>query len=481
MSVALDRNTKIFIGLGIILFLLVLREAILIPLTHDEYSTIMVSYQSLWDIITYKDPIPNNHILNTLLLKLNIVTFGDQLFTNRIHNVLSFIPYFVFTVLLAKRLTNSMLLQSALVCMMTLQPFLLDFFSVTRGYGLSVCFQVISIYYAVSYIQDIKSKFYFKSIVFGAIAVLANFTLLNYFLPLIAITFFFSFKNHFDNQKRTFKLESSFSVVIVILLGLVCYLPFSKMVSTNQFVFWSSNNFYNDTIVPLLSSLKSGVFYFKWNEGIFSIVFLSLIGILFAISLIFSKEKLWKDKIFQFSLLILFITILYNNVQFYLINVPFLNARTSLFFIPLVALFIFSILNHLYINHLNSGKIISMVIILLCAQHFARGYNGRVNYEWYFNQNTYEVLDELMYEINSKNLTKPVLLDCHWFYHPSLTYHINQKYRGVIALVPYHKETNPKSEALFYYSEPGEADLLSENYTRIKEFSGTYSILWKKK
>ncbi len=93
----------------------------------------------------------------------------------------------------------------------------------------------------------------------------------------------------------------------------------------------------------------------------------------------------------------------------------------------------------------------------------------------------YEVLDELIYEINSKNLTKPVLLDCHWFYHPSLTYHINQKYRGVIDLVPYHKETNPKSEALFYYSEPGDADLLSENYSRIKEFAGTYSILWKKK
>ncbi|MCB0659608.1 MAG: hypothetical protein KDC04_01655, partial [Saprospiraceae bacterium] len=75
----------------------------------------------------------------------------------------------------------------------------------------------------------------------------------------------------------------------------------------------------------------------------------------------------------------------------------------------------------------------------------------------------------------------PVTLDCHWFYHPSLTYHINQKYRGLIELTPYHKETDQNSNAMFYYSDPSETELLSKNYDKVKEFSGSYSILWQKK
>ncbi|MGB4958044.1 MAG: hypothetical protein WBO36_01145, partial [Saprospiraceae bacterium] len=106
---------------------------------------------------------------------------------------------------------------------------------------------------------------------------------------------------------------------------------------------------------------------------------------------------------------------------------------------------------------------------------------GRVNFEWYFNQSTYEVLEEINYQIHIKNLQKPVKLDCHWFYHPSLTYHIQQKYRGIIELSPYHKDTNPESEAIFYYSEPNEESLLNSNYEKLKEFNGTSSILWIRK
>ncbi|MBK7806196.1 MAG: hypothetical protein IPJ51_07855 [Saprospiraceae bacterium] len=214
---------------------------------------------------------------------------------------------------------------------------------------------------------------------------------------------------------------------------------------------------------------------------VYALVFLGLIFSLFLMVLVLSNKKIFKDDLFRFSFFLLFLVIIYNNLQFYVAKVPFLNSRTALFFVPLVALFVFSQINVLYTHSKKYGTAISIVLILFCTQHFARGYNGRVNYEWYFNQNTYEVLDELMFQINSNNLSKPVLLDCHWFYHPSLTYHINQKYRGIIELLPYHKETNKSSNAIFYYSEPGEADVLSENFIRIKEFSGSHSILWKHK
>lgn len=476
-----DKDSKLFISLGLVLFFLIVREAILIPLTHDEYSTIMVSYQSLFDIVTYKDPIPNNHILNTLLLKLNIITFGDHLFSNRLHNVLSFLIYYYFAVLIAKKLSSNNVLQLLFVSMIVFQPYLLDFFCVTRGYCLSVSLQLVSLYYALIYYNENTSKSLYYSMFFGAMSVLANFTLLNYYLPLCGVLVIYSF---ISNRKINFKkLRNEIGAIFMIslILGMICYLPFSKMVSTNQFVFWSSNNFYSDTIVPLFQSLRSGISYLNIDPKNFAVGFLIFV-FTFQI-LIFALEgtKIFKNSSYLFSTLLLLSVITYNNLQFYIANIPFLNARTSLFFIPIVGLYIFSLFNILYKNHQFIGKVLSISLIFLCAQHFIRGYNGRANHEWYFNQSTYKVLDEIIFLVESNNLQKPVKVDCHWFYHPSLTYHIDQKYRGILELLPYHKDVNPESTATFYYSEPNEVDILSPKFDKIKEFSGNYSFLLKHK
>ena len=145
----IDFEIKLFSLIGLFIFFLVTKEAYTVPLTHDEYNTIACSQTSFWDIVTYKDPVPNNHILNTLFIKLNIALFGDHLFTNRLHNFLFFIPFFIYLVLSASLLFKDIWLRIGLVCLIVLQPFLLDFFAVTRGYGLCISFQMISIYYFI--------------------------------------------------------------------------------------------------------------------------------------------------------------------------------------------------------------------------------------------------------------------------------------------------------------------------------------------
>lgn len=204
-----DKGFKWFLGVGLVLFFLIIREAIFLPLTHDEYSTILVSYQPLWDIITYKDPIPNNHILNTILLKCNIIIFGDHLFSNRLHNILSFIPYFVYSVLIARKFSTDIILSMMFVLMVNFQPFVLDFYSVTRGYGLSIAFQMASLYYALEYISNSQSKQFGLALLFGAIGVMANFTLLNFYLPLLGLLVLFSFKRN-GNQKKIALKKNSF-------------------------------------------------------------------------------------------------------------------------------------------------------------------------------------------------------------------------------------------------------------------------------
>ena len=76
------------------------------------------------------------------------------------------------------------------VLMVNFQLFVLDFFCVTRGYGLSIAFQMASLYYALEYISNSHSKQFGFSFAFGAIGVMANFTLLNFTFRYLVYLYF---------------------------------------------------------------------------------------------------------------------------------------------------------------------------------------------------------------------------------------------------------------------------------------------------
>ena len=78
-----------------IIFLLVLYKVVNVPVVKDEWETpVRYINHSVWEIIMYTTNSPNNHILNTLLVKFFVFLFGsrDQLII-RLPNLLSFIVY----------------------------------------------------------------------------------------------------------------------------------------------------------------------------------------------------------------------------------------------------------------------------------------------------------------------------------------------------------------------------------------------------
>ena len=123
-----------------------------IPLTHDE----CVSYQqysvhSTFQIITYTkvSTIPNNHILNTLFIKaINTLSFGSATWLLRFHIWLSYIMLFIFSVLIVKEMNIRWLVVPAVV-LLNFNPYMLEFFSLARGYGLAISCMLGSMYYFV--------------------------------------------------------------------------------------------------------------------------------------------------------------------------------------------------------------------------------------------------------------------------------------------------------------------------------------------
>jgi hypothetical protein len=227
-------------------------------------------------------------------------------------------------------------------------------------------------------------------------------------------------------------------------------------------------------------SLRAGTEYFGWTNDQYYNIIISFIA-----TGLFMSILLWKKhsdkKIFKYVLYLFCLVILYNHIQFWLANVPFLNARTALFFIPLLGVLICLGLD----AFLNFNKVFGLMLILfigiISIQHFIRGFNGNATFEWYNDVDTYKVLKDMNEIIINENISKPVKLNCHWIFHPTLSYHIEHNYKDVFELIPYHKEVQLKTNAKFYFTSSDEESTLSNEFYRINEYGSGSRLLMRAK
>ena len=251
--------------------------------------------------------------------------------------MLSFIPFFIFTILIVRQLIDEKWVRLSIIFALCLQPFLLDFFAVSRGYGLSVSFEMISLFFFFRRLRSFEYRDLFLCALFGAIGVYANFTLLNFYLPLLALLGLHIILSKKEQKTRQTIIDFTTLFVISAVLGALCYLPFFKMVATEQFVYWSSNGFLQDTAKAPHHRTKIGR---RILDGATKMCMPSSSGSHCADNRCWCDffQNLKEKKYFLYSLALLLLVIIYNNVQFYVMNVPFLNARTALFFLPLVVI-----------------------------------------------------------------------------------------------------------------------------------------------
>ena len=453
-------------------FIYILVRAIKIPITHDEAGTILnFSTQSVWDIISYKDPIPNNHLLNTLLIKFSTGLFGMNELSCRLPNLVGGVLYLLGSFRLSFLLFRTPVLRLCFLILMIANPFVIEFFALARGYGLSVGFMLVSIYFLLQR----KEKNLYTSILLAAIAVYTNLTQLNYLAPLIILVIYLAIKQHF--------FKSNFILItagILLLLGVMLAVPVYKMVKTDQFIYWGNTGFWNETFLPLLKSSIQGEGYFsQWTVQIF----IALI----CFSVFFTIIKSWhgwsskKDNFSDALLLncIFFGALLYNIMQHYLFNIPFLNARTSIFFYPLFVLALSSSIAE--VGTIYYKKPLYVFYILTASfglVHISRTYNLHSAFEWWYDGDNKKVINRLI----DSDVSKPVRLKCNWIFQPSLTFYTKGMNQKLIMPPPYVKTIDTSELADYYYITSDDLnDWFRKNYNIDTSFAWNTRYLMKKK
>jgi hypothetical protein len=85
-------------------------------------------------------PLPNNHVLNSLLIWLSTHVFGLSDLTVRIPALLGAALYILIAYFLCRAITGRFALQFATLICLVYNPFVLDFFAAARGYSLANAF-----------------------------------------------------------------------------------------------------------------------------------------------------------------------------------------------------------------------------------------------------------------------------------------------------------------------------------------------------
>jgi hypothetical protein len=462
-------------GLSVLFLVYVALRAWLLPITVDESSTVFNHVPRLvFDTLTFeKEANPNNHILNTLLIKLFTGIFGWR------HEIVR-LPVFIGACLyawassqLVCKLSDNSWVRIFALLMLFGNPFLLEFFSLARGYGLAAGLMTVALWQGWRFLTSNDGKALRLAFLFASLAVYANFTLLVFFAPFVSILLLASWQ--LNAGFRDFWRISRPALITVGVFVLLWITPLKRLSKDSELLNWTAlGSFYNSMKGSIRSAINSNAHTGELADNVLTpAVFLGAI-----IIILIGLWRWWKNG-FQFSrdprvylVLVLLGVCVTNIVQVYLTRTPYLQARLALFYWPLFALALGSAAG--WVREYHGQKKMWILMAPLLALFFintVRTANLHTTYEWYHDSSTFVVLDYLKELHTKEGRTEPFTIDTEWFMQNSIMFHMEKGHYGyekAVKLVPYHNRRPPTRETDFFYAV---------DYDYVKEILDSYDIV----
>jgi hypothetical protein len=395
-------NIILFSIAGLFLVYTTLR-AYLMSITWDEAAT-YIEYVRNGKIIlnTYDFMSANNHILNTFLMVVFTKAFGVSEFVMRIPSLMAHVLFLFYSLLLLKNLGNKWLVIAAFI-IVNANPYLLDFFSVARGYGLSIGLMMTSIYYFyLFHVREEKGRYATITIFTGGVAVIANFVLLNYCLVvfglIVLLSIYFSSlsdKSSLDKAKSAIRMLAVPTLLMLILLLFVIPITM-QLKDVGALFFGGEEGFWKSTVNTIIdrSFYELGYNYLfqrltKW------FIIIVLISATVLVVFRFLKKKMESIALFLMSLLLLIgLCSLSTVIQRFVFGTPYLLDRTALFLMVLFSL-IFVFFIGVLAKEKKSFMWISCISAIPVLIHLFWAFNLTYVLEWKPDADTKEMLEDL--------------------------------------------------------------------------------------
>ncbi|MCC6371716.1 MAG: hypothetical protein IT236_11975 [Bacteroidia bacterium] len=366
-----------------LVFVLVFLRCWQVPMAHDEVATFNFYIQpgNFIPFLSHVDAM--GHFLSTATAWLSFKVFGSSALALRLPVLLSFLVL-VFAVFKLNNLFTSTVPKIILTFAFIFSYNFISFFSLCRGYGMSMAFLMLALFYFYSYARHFSFRHLAKFVGFSQLALSANLTLVFVLLITTGILVALQLKN---------KLFFTFRNIILLVIHLALI------------GFWVKFAFFLQ---------DSGALYYGGGDSYWTVTFLSLIELmtlkntlvtlvvvlLFGIMLAYFIKRIIADKlefIFTNRFALSFISLVVLMIAFYLLkklfHVNYPEDRAGLFF------YAFFILSLCYlVNELKRPLSLAFLAVpLFFVIQLAFSYNTRVH-PW----RIYETIPQRFYDLVSK-------------------------------------------------------------------------------
>ncbi|GAB4133964.1 MAG: hypothetical protein Fur0041_06610 [Bacteroidia bacterium] len=313
----------------------------------------------------------NNHLLNTWLTKIAYFIFGYREWHLRLPNVLSFLLYAWAAVKVSRKCSSDGVLRLSFLGLLFFNPYVLDFFSLERGYGLSLAFMMSALYF---FLKEQQPKNLLAAQLLLLTAVLANLTLLVVYAAMTGIQFI-QVMNITDKQQR--KRSLVIFAVIALTAGLPLFFYICRMQQFGAFYFGEQS--FN--LFSTFDSLAHSSAYAASTAVIMYPAVLIITGLAALLS-VFTVVRSFPSERFRFSsttaLSVLFLlAILIPLLQHLILHSPLLYERTALFYWPLAVVTLFVLSKN--VAMMRYGIITAAIAV---AVHFSVSFSIHAYHEW---------------------------------------------------------------------------------------------------
>jgi len=506
-----NKNIKVFIYfLAFALFLYSFIRAVNLSFIHDEALTFLYYVLApIYNIVAYIGFSPsNNHLLNSILEKISFLFLGPSEFALRLPNLLAHLVFIIVSIKFVNKFFKPKFAVGAFI-LINFNPFMLDFFSLGRGYGLALMFLMLSVYFISLALFSSESKFY-KNInlafIFGGLAILSNSPFLIFYLALWIVFILFIFINRYfpaiklikdsttRSIKSTFKRVGLSSTIffVFILLSLLIVLKLKKM---GEIYVGGKTGFFSDTIISLVRSSL----YSNQPVSFEHIIIGAAILIFNFLILAFYLREFVKDGLNpkgHLSIGLFFVGIVNaiavgTIMQHYIFGINYLTGRIALFFIPLFGLVVALFWQDIFDKKIIPRKIILSafyLIALVFMVNFLISANFNKTLVWTYDADTKTAVNDLATYLKENKeqylpLNRKLKIGVDWVFEPSVNYYIfKNKLYGYFDFVD-RSGLFSKDFDFYFFSTNGKEGITitgNPNIEILKRYPKTSNILAKK-
>jgi hypothetical protein len=449
-----------------ILFLLAFYRAATLSMTHDESATWLYVQDNnilatLFDRSAWGTA--NNHFLNSLFIEFNTSIFGDSELAIRIHSILAFLVYGLSGMYLIRsvyRTTAASLLAFGLLFM---NLYLFDFFSLARGYALSVSLHMVALAYLYHWIKTRKTSSLWMIYLFLGLASLALFTHLIFIPVYTGAIWLYVLKNQRNKSSSISRKVWLIPIISAALISMLAYIPVTTLSGNSEFL-WGTESLLQSISILIDDSLHARLYFGGHSLKIIlgTMALLVISGVMVYKSHKKEKQHSPEDKFFAMLLLMVVLTILAMVASKLLLGTLYPINRKSTMYLPLIGLLLPYGLEWVHLRKTTSS--ISVVITILMTTHFFDKMELDRTREWYYDFQT----NQYIKAIGELSQGEQITVGNHWSFHWTSMYYLKKYDLDEITLTKYQEQPDLINPPDYFIIHHQDLPLFDHQYYVIK-------------